>query len=86
MPLFLGHGKIVARYSCVPNSLMPTGIGSFLHGPPDIYHCLNNYPLKMVPGMVFTIEPVIAEGDWRASHVVSSDRYNLHTISGADSG
>lgn len=41
------------------------GIGSFLHGPPDIYHCLNNYPLKMVPGMVFTIEPVIAEGDWR---------------------
>ena len=46
---------------------MTSGIGSFLHGPPDIYHCLNNYPLKMVPGMVFTIEPVIAEGDWRVS-------------------
>ena len=35
------------------------GIGRFLHGPPDIYHVLNNYPRQMVPGMVFTIEPVI---------------------------
>lgn len=34
-------------------------------GPPDIYHCLNNYPGRMVPGMVFTIEPCISEGDRR---------------------
>jgi methionyl aminopeptidase len=36
------------------------GIGDFFHGPPDIYHCLNNYPGKLRPGMVFTIEPVVS--------------------------
>jgi len=41
------------------------GIGDFFHGPPDIYHCLNNYPGKMKPGMIFTVEPVISEGDRR---------------------
>ncbi len=58
------------------NSLRPdaykSGIGGFLHGPPDIYHCLNNDPLKMVPSMVFTIKPVIAEGGWRVSVDVRS--------------
>ena len=39
------------------------GIGDFFHGPPDIYHCLNNYPGRLLPGMVFTIEPVVSEGD-----------------------
>ncbi|XP_023712024.1 methionine aminopeptidase 1D, mitochondrial isoform X3 [Cryptotermes secundus] len=38
------------------------GIGSYFHGPPDIYHCYNNYPGKMKTGMVFTIEPVLAQG------------------------
>ena len=41
------------------------GIGDFFHGPPDIYHSLNNYPGVMRPGMVFTIEPCISEGDRR---------------------
>ena len=41
------------------------GIGEFVHGPPDIYHCLNNYPGQMKPGMVFTVEPVVSEGDRR---------------------
>nr|CAD7457988.1 unnamed protein product [Timema tahoe] len=38
------------------------GIGSYFHGPPDIYHCYNSYPGRMLPGMTFTIEPVIAQG------------------------
>lgn len=41
------------------------GIGSFFHGPPDIYHVLNNYFGAMKPGMVFTVEPCVAEGDHR---------------------
>lgn len=41
------------------------GIGTFFHGPPDIYHCLNSYPGKMEAGMVFTVEPCISEGDRR---------------------
>ena len=35
------------------------GIGDFFHGPPDIYHCLNNYPGRLLPGMFFTIEVTI---------------------------
>jgi len=41
------------------------GIGEFVHGPPDIYHCLNNYPGMLVEGMVFTVGPVVSEGDRR---------------------
>ena len=70
VPLFLGHGKNIRLIQTTDYET--SGIGSFLHGPPDIYHCLNNYPLKMVPGMVFTIEPVLAEGDWRVSDHVRS--------------
>jgi len=45
--------------------LVGHGIGTFFHGPPDIYHCLNNYPGKMEAGMIFTIEPCVSEGDRR---------------------
>ncbi|KAJ9586281.1 hypothetical protein L9F63_020075 [Diploptera punctata] len=38
------------------------GIGTYFHGPPDIYHCYNDYPGKMQAGMTFTIEPVLAQG------------------------
>jgi len=41
------------------------GIGDFYHGQPEVYHSLNNYPGTMKPGMVFTIEPVVSEGDRR---------------------
>lgn len=39
------------------------GIGSYFHGPPDIYHNLNHYPGKMKSGMTFTIEPIVAQGE-----------------------
>jgi len=45
--------------------LLGHGIGTFFHGPPDIYHCLNSYPGKMEAGMVFTVEPCISEGERR---------------------
>ncbi len=38
------------------------GIGSYFHGPPDIYHVENSYPGVMEPGMTFTIEPILCEG------------------------
>ena len=41
------------------------GIGTYFHGPPDIYHIPNNYPGKMMPGMTFTVEPAISEGSDR---------------------
>jgi len=38
------------------------GIGTFFHGPPDIYPCRNSYPGRMKPGMTFTVEPAVSEG------------------------
>ena len=50
---------------CIVPIFMGHGIGTFFHGPPDIYHCLNNYPGIMQAGQVFTIEPVVGEGERR---------------------
>ncbi|XP_058455903.1 methionine aminopeptidase 1D, mitochondrial [Malaya genurostris] len=38
------------------------GIGSYFHGPPNVFHFSNNYPGVMRPGMTFTIEPVLTLG------------------------
>ncbi|KAH8287811.1 hypothetical protein KR018_000740, partial [Drosophila ironensis] len=38
------------------------GIGSFFHGPPEIYHYYNEVPGTMLPGMTFTIEPILSLG------------------------
>ena len=68
--MIAGIGHAVHRHARKHNCtviplLLGHGIGDFLHAPPDIYHCLNNYPGKMVPGMVFTVGPVVSEGDRR---------------------
>ncbi len=34
------------------------GIGELMHLPPMIYHHMNDYPFKMEPNHVFTIEPI----------------------------
>ncbi|XP_064472251.1 methionine aminopeptidase 1D, mitochondrial-like [Ornithodoros turicata] len=48
-------------YSVVP-SFCGHGIGTYFHGPPDIYHFDNDLEGEMFEGLVFTIEPVISEG------------------------
>jgi len=64
---YLNIGKEIDRH-CKVNKvasvqyLLGHGIGTFFHGPPDIYHCLNSYPGRMKTGMVFTIEPCLIEG------------------------
>lgn len=52
------------NFTTVPQFL-GHGLGTFLHGPPDIYHCLNNIMGVMKPGMIFTVEPVVSEGGRR---------------------
>ena len=56
------------------------GIGTFFHGPPDIYHTLNNYRGLMKPGMIFTIEPCIAEFGNKIK--VTEDGFNIATLDG----
>lgn len=48
-------------YSIVP-IFAGHGIGTYFHGPPDIFHFANNFDGKMLPGMTFTIEPVLSQG------------------------
>ncbi|XP_043278935.1 methionine aminopeptidase 1D, chloroplastic/mitochondrial [Venturia canescens] len=38
------------------------GIGSYFHGPPDIFHFAHYQEGIMQPGMTFTIEPVLTQG------------------------
>ena len=72
------------------------GIGSYFHGPPDIYHVENSYPGKMEPGVTFTIEPILSEGtdnvvilddDWTAITTDHSRTAQVeHTVLITDSG
>ena len=52
-----------AGYS-VCRAFIGHGIGSYFHGPPDIFHYATTRASKqpMEPGMVFTIEPILMEG------------------------
>jgi len=66
---FTGIGEAIESYARQNNhSVVPSisghGIGTYFHGPPIIYHTsLYPYPGTMKPGMVFTIEPVICQGN-----------------------
>lgn len=53
---------LVMGFKVVP-CFLGHGIGHYFHGPPDIYHSRNWYAGKMLPGMTFTIEPVLTQGD-----------------------
>lgn len=80
---FTGIGHSVHRHARKHNcTVVPIflghGIGEFVHGPPDIYHCLNNYPGKMVEGMVFTVGPVVSEGDRRVR--ILEDGWTVVTV------
>ena len=72
------------------------GIGSYFHGPPDIFHCGNSYPGHMEAGVTFTIEPLLSEGtgqvailedDWTAVTLDHSRTAQVeHTILITDTG
>lgn len=65
---FAGIGEAIENhasnngFSVVP-MFIGHGIGSYFHGPPDIYHAKNGYPGCMEAGMTFTVEPIISEGN-----------------------
>ncbi|CAH8618976.1 unnamed protein product [Heterobilharzia americana] len=61
------------------------GIGSFLHGPPEIVHSIHEYasqPLaRMLPGHIFTVEPCIALSSSKfRGRFKSSTRYAVPVI------
>ncbi|KAJ3167216.1 Methionine aminopeptidase 1D, chloroplastic/mitochondrial [Geranomyces variabilis] len=59
------------------------GIGRQFHEPPMIYHFRNTAPGIMLPGMVFTIEPMLCQG--AAGHVRWPDNWTAVTKDGGRS-
>lgn len=52
-----------AKTKCsVVNQFVGHGIGTTFHEPPEIPHHYNSIAIEMVPGMTFTIEPMINAG------------------------
>ena len=58
------------------------GIGRFFHQPPLIIHTANddNNHGVMIPGMIFTIEPILCEGD--SAYFVWPDKWTCATVDG----
>ncbi|XP_063985690.1 methionine aminopeptidase 1D, mitochondrial [Diachasmimorpha longicaudata] len=57
------------------------GIGNYFHGLPDIFHFANDEAGEMQPGMTFTIEPVLTQGDSEIR--VLEDGWTAVTVDGA---
>lgn len=82
-------------YSIVP-AFAGHGIGTYFHGPPDILHFANYCNGKMLPGMTFTIEPILSQGSteievledgWTAVTIDNSRTAQVeHTILITDTG
>jgi len=67
-PLFVGHG-----------------IGSYFHGAPEIIPHENDFDQgEMLPGMVFTVEPILVE-DFDESYKMWDDGWTVQTLTGARS-
>lgn len=57
------------------------GIGTLFHDVPFVCHCANDSDVIMVPGMVFTIEPILCEG--QPSFHVLEDGWTAKTDDGS---
>ncbi|XP_017777241.1 PREDICTED: methionine aminopeptidase 1D, mitochondrial [Nicrophorus vespilloides] len=57
------------------------GIGSYFHGPPDIYHFTNDFKGVMLSGMTFTVEPILTQG--RREIEIQEDDWTAVTVDNA---
>ncbi len=72
------HGCTVVR------EFIGHGVGLQLHENPQILHYKNNNPTPLVPGMTFTVEPMINSGR-RESHLDEEDGWTVTTVDGKPS-
>lgn len=63
----------------VVNMFVGHGVGVYFHEPPQILHHYNNIQIPLVPGMIFTIEPMINAGD-REGYIDKKDKWTARTI------
>jgi len=77
--------EIAQKRNCsVVNQFVGHGIGIAFHEPPQIPHNYNNCPIPFVPGMTFTIEPMINAGA-REAIIDPSDKWTARTKDGKPS-
>lgn len=65
----------------VVNQFVGHGVGIAFHEPPDIPHHYNDNDILMVPGMIFTIEPMINAGV-REGIIDPKDHWTVRTKDG----
>ncbi|MDE3047767.1 MAG: methionyl aminopeptidase [Verrucomicrobiota bacterium] len=76
-------GKAIEDYArsqgcSVVNQFVGHGVGIAFHEPPEVPHHYNNFRIPFVPGMTFTIEPMINAGV-RDSVLDSKDGWTVRT-------
>ncbi|MBN1914360.1 MAG: methionyl aminopeptidase [Parachlamydiales bacterium] len=82
-------GNLIESYAhqhgcSVVNQFVGHGVGLFFHEPPQIPHHYNHMNIEMIPGMVFTIEPMINAG-MREAVIDPHDQWTARTKDGLPS-
>ncbi len=76
---------IAKKNNCsVVNQFVGHGVGVGFHEPPQIPHHYNDLAIELVPGMTFTIEPMINAGK-RDAIIDPKDQWTARTIDGRPS-
>lgn len=79
-------GRVIEPYAksrgcSVVNQFIGHGVGIKFHEAPQVPHNLNSIDIKLVPGMTFTIEPMINAGA-REAVVDPVDQWTARTVDG----
>ena len=82
-------GKVIEDYATsmncsVVNQFVAHGVGKDFHEAPQIPHCYNKMAIPLVPGMTFTIEPMINAGV-RSAVIDPKDQWTARTRDGKPS-
>jgi methionyl aminopeptidase len=83
-------GNVIEDYATskgcsVVNQFVAHGVGIEFHEGPQLPHCRNNIGIPFVPGMTFTIEPMINAGV-REGKIDPRDGWTARTLDGKPSG
>jgi methionyl aminopeptidase len=77
--------NVAERYNCsVVRQFVGHGVGLKFHEAPQIPHFKNNLKIPLVPGMIFTIEPMINAGVFEAV-IDPQDKWTARTKDGRPS-
>ncbi len=69
-------------HSCsVVHQFVGHGVGIHFHENPQVFHSRNNSGIPLVPGMTFTIEPMINAGE-RGAVIDHQNHWTARTIDG----